>query len=289
MWFSIVFACLYITMHVPQSFNRGMYPRRVEPCITWPACKANCTHSTPPPASLPQLCRHPFCIHTPPHCQSIPLFLPRPSVCCRGPFFLFCSSIQNTHGLQRGRNLHAQRVLWSTPLSPRLGSSLLNICTLSPQQPQQTQQAWNPIQAGTSRSHTHLFTTAFGSHLTCSAPVPVHPSSHPRLSVRCSKSSLRLCPSLPPLCSFYPPPSCSVTLSLYRSTVAHAAGTLYLIHYNTSRLTLSQMGGWVSLLLANWSAGCLSSCRAPLLASSLSMLLSSPRWQGILGSAASRR
>lgn len=188
-------------------------------------------------------------------------------------FLCFCFCPQNTQtwsakklSIQRTcRNLHAQHVLWSMPLSSRLGSSLLNICTLSPQQPQQTQQPWNPIQAGTSLSRTHLFTAAFGSHLTCSAPVPVHPSSHPRLSIRCSKSSLRLCPSLPPLCSFNPPPSCSVTLSLYRSTVAHAAESLYLIHYNTSRLTLSQMGGWVSLLLANWSAGCLSSCCAPLL------------------------
>lgn len=149
----------------------------------------------------------------------------------------------------------------STQPSSSLGFCLLSICTPSPQQPQQTQQAWNLIPAGTSLSHTHtplcnslrLPVSSFQSHLTCSAPVPVHHSSHPRLSVRCSESSSHFCPSLPPSAFLTLPPLLSLPLSLspFRSPVAHAAETLYLIHYNTSRLTLSQMGGWLLLVLAN--------------------------------------
>lgn len=152
---------------------------------------------------------------------------------------------------------------------------LLSICTLSPQQPQQTQQAWNLIPAGTSLSHTqthvHLSTTAssfqcqsFQSLLTCSAPVPVHHSSHPKLSVRCSKSSSHFCPSLPPSASLTLPHSVSLSLSpclsLSRFPVAHATETLYLIHYDTSRLTPSQMGDWLLLVLA---VGYLTGCSAP--------------------------
>ena len=97
--------------------------------------------------------------------------------------------------------------------------------------------------------------SSFQSCLTCSAPVPVHHSSHPRLSVRCNESSSRFCPSLPPSGSLTLPPSplpnLALSPSLSCSPVAHAAETLYLIHYNTSRLTPSQMGGWLLLVLAN--------------------------------------
>lgn len=55
------------------------------------------------------------------------------------------------------------------------------------------------------------------------------------------------------------------------------------------------MGGWLLLMLANWAAGCLTGCCAPLQLlllphlplSSLSRLYTFTRWQGILGSAAS--
>lgn len=130
---------------------------------------------------------------------------------------------------------------------------------------------------------SHTTASSFQSHLTCSAPVPVHYSSHPRLSVRCSKSSLRSCLAFPSLCFSSPP-------SLSHSPIAHAAETLYLIHYNTSRLTPSQMGGWLLLVLANWAADCLTGCctplqlHLPLPLSSLSRLYTFTTWQGILGS-----
>lgn len=139
------------------------------------------------------------------------------------------------------------------------------------------QQAWNLFPAGVSLSHTlthaplynnlRLPVSSFQSHLTCRAPVSVHHSSHPRLSVRYSKSSSRFCLSLPPSASLTLPLSYSMSLfslslSVSRSPVAHAAETLYLIHYNTSRLTPSQMGGWLLLVLANWAAGCLTGCCA---------------------------
>lgn len=46
----------------------------------------------------------------------------------------------------------------------------------------------------------------------------------------------------------------SLSLSLSGFPAAHAVETLYLIHYNTSRLTPSQMGGWLTLELDNCAA-----------------------------------
>lgn len=124
------------------------------------------------------------------------------------------------------------------PLSS-LSLYLLSTCTPLPQQPK-----------------------SFLILLTCSAPVPVHHSSHPRLSIMCSKSSLCVCLSLPPSAS--PNLSLSLSLSVSCFPVAHAAETLYLIHYNTSRLTPSQMGCRLLLVPANWAACCLTGCCIPL-------------------------
>lgn len=105
--------------------------------------------------------------------------------------------------------------------------------------------------------------------------MPVQHSSHPRLSIRCSKSSSHFCGccSLLPLLlqptlyfslSLFLWCALSLSLSLSGFPVAHAVETLYLIHYNTSPLTPSQMGGWLMLALVIELRVCLTgSCVLP--------------------------
>lgn len=123
--------------------------------------------------------------------------------------------------------------------------------------------SWHMLSSPTNM-HTHTSLeqpTAFNfkrpvlSHLQCTCACPPRQSSQ---SVRCRESTSHFSPVSPSLCFFHPStlnlpvsPSLSLSLPVSRSPVAHAAETLYLIHYNTSRLTPSQMGGWLLLVLAN--------------------------------------
>lgn len=158
----------------------------------------------------------------------------------------------------------------------------------------------NPSEHMPSQKHTNTQTLCgslqfpVSSHLQCTCACPPLQSSQAVHQVQWIL--IVLSPVSPSLSFSYPPPSLSLNLplSLSRSTVAHAAETLYLIHYNTSRLTPSQMGGWVLLVLANWAVGCFTGCCAPLqLLLPPSLLPCCPcsakttRWQEILGSAAS--
>lgn len=168
----------------------------------------------------------------------------------------------NTHTHKR---LCVQVTVTSTQLLSSPCFYLLSICTPSPQQPQQTQQAWNLIPAGTSLSHTRTYvrlsTTASTSQ--CQASSPASPAVHLCLSTTpvipgCLSGAAnphrifaRLSLPLLLLPFLTQSPSLSPCLSLSRFPVAHAAETLYLIHYNTSRLTPSQMGDWLLLVLAN--------------------------------------
>lgn len=128
----------------------------------------------------------------------------------------------------------------------------------------------NPSEHMPSQKHTNTQTLCgslqfpVSSHLQCTCACPPLQSSQAVRQVQWIL--IVLSPVSPSLSFSYPPPSLSLNLplSLSRSTVAHAAETLYLIHYNTSRLTPSQMGGWVLLVLANWAVGCFTGCCAPL-------------------------
>lgn len=128
----------------------------------------------------------------------------------------------------------------------------------------------NPSEHMPSQKHTNTQTLCgslqfpVSSHLQCTCACPPLQSSQAVRQVQWIL--IVLSPVSPSLSFSYPPPSLSLNLplSLSRSTVAHAAETLYLIHYNTSRLTPLQMGGWVLLVLANWAVGCFTGCCAPL-------------------------
>ncbi len=119
------------------------------------------------------------------------------------------------------KRLCVQFALLSTQPSFTLGFCLLSICTPSPQQPQQNTTGVEPNPSWhifIPQTHTppcnilQLPISSFQSLLTCRAPAPVHHSSHPRLSIRCSESSSRFLPVSPSLC-FSNPPSLSVLLS----------------------------------------------------------------------------
>lgn len=133
------------------------------------------------------------------------------------------------------KRLCVQFTVSSTQPSSSLGFCLQSICTTSPQQ---TQQAWNLIPAGTSLSHTctHTPLSTTASSFQFQASSPVSPAVHLCLSTTpvipgCLSGAVNphrgFCRCLPPFASPTLPPSHSQSLSVSLSSSTCGGNSLF--------------------------------------------------------------